>query len=328
MKRIVTGFLIFLALLFTGTVGYVVLEGCSLLDALYMTVITVTTVGYGEVVPLTPGGRYFTIALIFIGVGFVLYLFTTITETVVEGGLRRILGRKKMEKKLARLKDHYIVCGYGRIGKVICSVLKENKRPFVVIESDPNQIGQIEDQGYLVLQGEAANDDQLIAAGVKRARGLVAVVSSDANNVYITLSAKGLNPDLFILARSSGEDGSEVKLLRAGANKVISPYFIGATRMAHLLVRPTVIDFIDLTVSAGELGLRLEELRVSDQAAFVNKSLMDTGIRKEYDLIVVAIKRNQGEMLFNPGPDTRILEGDILVVLGEHSHIKDFEELL
>ncbi len=329
MKKTVTGLTILAALLFVGTTGYMVLEGSSMLDALYMTVITITTVGYGEVFPLGPSGRLFTIALIVVGVSFVLYLFGNITEAMVEGSLQRILGRKKMEKKVARLKDHYIVCGFGRIGKVICSVLKENNRAFAVIEHDQEQIRQIEELGYLSLQGEASNDEMLLAAGIKRAKGLIAVVSSDADNVYITLSAKGLNPNLFILARSSGEEGSEVKLLRAGANKVISPYYIGACRMAHLLVRPTVIDFIDLTVHAGELGLRLEEMRVTDKADFIkNKSLKETNIRKEYDLIVVAIKRDQGEMLFNPSPDTTILPGDILVVLGEHDHINSFEKLL
>ncbi|MCF6289977.1 MAG: potassium channel protein [Desulfobacterales bacterium] len=328
MRKTVTGLIILAAILFVGTTGYMVLEGSSMLNALYMTVITITTVGYGEVFPLSPSGKLFTIALIVVGVSFVLYLFGNITEAMVEGGLRRILGRKKMEKKVSRLKDHYIVCGFGRIGKVICSVLKENNRPFAVIEHDPEQIQQIEELGYLSLQGEASNDEMLLAAGIKKAKGLIAVVSSDADNVYITLSAKGLNPNLFILARSSGEEGSEVKLLRAGANKVISPYYIGACRMAHLLVRPTVIDFIDLTVHAGELGLRLEEMRVTDKAAFAGKSLKDTNIRKEHDLIVVAIKRDQGEMLFNPGPDTTILQDDILVVLGEHDHIKAFEKLL
>jgi voltage-gated potassium channel len=251
-----------------------------------------------------------------------------ITEAMVEGGMQTYLGRRNMEKKLADIKDHYIVCGFGRIGKVICKILHENNRSFIIIENDPDEVKAIDELGYLVLNGDATNDDILIKAHINVARSLIAVTSSDADNVYIILSAKGLNQDIFILARSSGKPGAETKLLRAGANKVISPYDIGARRMAQSIVRPTVIDFIDLTVHHGELGLRLEELLVSEKATFVNKTLMDSGIRQEHDLIVVAIKRNKGEMLFNPNPNTEILAGDILVVLGEHANIHGLEKKL
>jgi voltage-gated potassium channel len=321
MKKILIAIANLFGILIVGTAGYMVLEHSSLLDGLFMTVITITTVGYSETIPLSTAGRYFTIFLIMVGAGLVLYLFGKITEAMVEGGLQTYMGRKTMNKKVAGLKDHFIVCGFGRIGKVICQILHENKRPFVVIENDPAEVLTIEDVGYLVIEGDAASDETLEKAGVKKAKGLIAVVSSDANNVYIILSAKGLNPKLFVLARSSGEDGTETKLLRAGADKVISPYFIGATRMAQIIVRPTVIDFIDLAVNAGELGLRIEELYVSDKAKLLNMSLLDSGIRKDHDLIVVAIKREHGEMLFNPSPQALILQGDILVVLGEQDHI-------
>ena len=233
-----------------------------------------------------------------------------------------------MEKRVAALKDHYIVCGFGRIGKVICKNLKESKLPFVVVESDTQEVQKIDELGYLALPGNASSDEMLLKAGIKQAKGLIAVVSSDAENVYIILSAKGLNPKLFIMARSSGTEGAETKLLRAGANKVVSPYSIGAHRMAQLVVRPTVVDFLDLTVSGGELGLRLEELRVSEHSPLAGKRLMDSGLRKEYDLIVVAIKREDGDMQFNPKPQTSILPGDILVVLGEHEHITALEKQL
>lgn len=230
-----------------------------------------------------------------------------------------------MKKKVARLKNHFIVCGFGRIGKVICQILDENKRPFVVIEKNPHKIQAISDKGFLVLEGEASTDQTLKDAGVERAKGLIAVVSSDADTVYITLSARGLRPDLFIMARSSGDEGAEQKLLRAGANKVFSPYFIGATRMAQQLVRPTVIDFVDLAVQGGELGLRLEEMEVSEKSKLVGKILLDTGIRKNHNLIVVAIKRHHGEMLFNPNPHTEIKASDILVLLGNQDSIKNLE---
>ena len=328
MKKIFISIFILVMILIYGTSGYMLIEDSSLTDAVYMTVISITTVGFSEVIPLSPAGKYFTMVLIFGGVGLFLFIVSLITQAMVEGGLQTFLGRRHMEKKLASLKDHYIVCGFGRIGKVISKILHENKRTFVIIENNPEEIKSIEELGYLVLDGDSTSDDTLLKAHINEAKALIAVTSSDADNVYIILSARGQNPNIYILARSSGKKGAESKLLRAGANKVFSPYEIGARRMAQSLVRPTVIDFIDLTVHDGELGLRLEELRVSDKATFANKSLMESGIRSEYDLIVVAIKREKGEMLFNPNPGTEILSGDILVVLGEHDNIQGLEKRL
>ena len=319
MKKILVSALILLIILSYGTSGYMLIEDSNLTDSLYMTVISITTVGFSEVIPLSPAGKYFTIFLIFGGVGFFLYIVSMITEAMVEGGLQSFL---------AGLKDHFIVCGFGRIGKVISKILHENKRTFVIIENNPEEIKAIEELNYLVLQGDSTSDDTLDKAHISTAKALIAVTSSDADNVYVILSARVLNPNIYILARSSGKKGAESKLLRSGANKVFSPYEIGARRMAQSLVRPTVIDFIDLTVHDGELGLRLEELQVSDKATFANKSLLQSGIRSEHDLIVVAIKREKGEMLFNPNPNTDILPGDILVVLGEHTNIQSLEKKL
>jgi voltage-gated potassium channel len=327
-RRIIDGIVLLLLIVSFGTGGFMLIEGGALLDSLYMTVITITTVGYGEVVHLGTGGRIFNIFLILIGVAFVLYMFSKITEDVVEGGLRATIGRMKMKKDVAKLRNHYIVCGYGRIGKVICKILEENNRSFVVIEKSPHKIQAIVDQGYLVLEGEASDDQTLKDAGIMAARGLIAVVSSDADTVYISLSARGIRPDLFIMARSSGEEGAETKLLRAGANKVLSPYYIGATSMAQQLVRPTVIDFIDLAVHGGELGLRLEEMLVAPEAKLAGSTLMNSEIRKKHDLIVVAIKSLQGEMHFNPTPDTMLNGGDTLVVLGKQDNIKKLESEL
>src|SRR5210317_421167 len=328
MKKILTSIVILLLILIYGTSGYMFIEDTSLTDALYMTVISITTVGFSEVMPLSPAGKYFTMFLIFGGVGLFLFIVSLITQAMVEGGLQTYLGRRHMEKKLAVLKDHYIVCGFGRIGKVISKILHENRRTFVIIENNPDEIAAIEELGYLVLRGDSTSDDILKKSNINDAKALIAVTSSDADNVYVILSARVLKPDIYILARSSGKKGAETKLLRAGANKVFSPYEIGARRMAQAIVRPTVIDFIDLTVHDGELGLRLEELQVSDKATFANKTLMQSGIRSEHDLIVVAIKREKGEMLFNPNPNTEILPGDILVVLGEHTNIQGLEKKL
>jgi voltage-gated potassium channel len=328
MKKILISFFVLFMILVFGTSGYMLIENSNLTDAIYMTAISITTVGFSEVIPLSPVGKYFTIVLVFGGVGLFLFIVSLITQAMVEGGLQTYLGRRHMEKQLSVLKDHYMVCGFGRIGKVISKILHENKRTFVIIENDPEEVKVIEELGYLVLQGDSTSDDVLQKAHIDKAKVLIAVTSSDADNVYVILSARVLNPNIYILARSSGKKGAESKLLRSGANKVFSPYEIGARRMAQSLVRPTVIDFIDLTVHDGELGLRLEELRVSDKATFANKSLMESGIRSEYDLIVVAIKREKGEMLFNPNPGTDILPGDILVVLGEHDNIQGLEKRL
>ncbi|MFC1827100.1 potassium channel family protein [Thermodesulfobacteriota bacterium] len=328
MNKILIGVISLFVILICGTSGYMLIEGTSLTDAIYMTVISITTVGFSEVIPLSPPGKYFTILLIFGGVGFFLYMVSLITEAMIEGGLYTFLGRRLMEKKLDVMKGHYIVCGFGRIGKVISKILHESKRTFVIIENNPDEIKIIEELGYLVLQGDSTNDDMLKKAHIMDAKALIAVTSSDADNVYVILSARGLKPDIYILARSSGKKGAEIKLLRAGANKVFSPYEIGARRMAQSLMRPTVIDFLDLTVHEGELGLRLEELQVSEKATLVNKTLMESGIRSEHDLIVVAIKRQKGEMLFNPHSDTDILTGDILVVLGEQTNIQSLEKKL
>jgi voltage-gated potassium channel len=312
---------IFISLVLTGTLGYMYLENMDFWTGMYLTIITVFTVGYGDFVPVHPSGRIFTIFLVVSSVSFVFYTFSKITETMIEGELRGLYKRRKMNKEIARLRDHYIVCGFGRIGKEICKILQEHHRPFLVIEKDEAEIKTLEELGYLRMHGEAADDDVLQAAGIDKARGLVSVVASDADNLYITLTARGLNPHLYIMARSSGGHGVQTKLKRAGATKVISPYSIGARRMAHLIVKPTVSDFIDLTMRAGELDLMMEELLVSPTSHLNNKNLIESEIRKKYDVIVVAIKRQDGSMLFNPKPDSIILSGDILIVLGATDHI-------
>jgi len=288
---------------------------------MYLTVITITTVGYGDMVPKHASGKILTALLIFCGGGVVMYTFSKITETMVEGRLRNLLEKNKMDKRVMQLNDHHIVCGFGRIGMEICQILSANNKPFIVIENNEEVVKEIEKHGYIFMKGEAADDDILLKAQIEKASSLIAVVSSDADNLFITLSARVLNPKLYIMARSSGATGADTKLERAGASKVISPYNIGARRMAQLLIRPTVIDFIDLTMHAGELGLRMEELLVTKKAPMANKNLIESGIRQKYDVIVVAIKRKGGKMHFNPGPKTIIRPGDILIVLGEHNQI-------
>jgi voltage-gated potassium channel len=321
MRKIIIIATIFVLLVLTGTLGYMYLENTGFWMGMYLTIITVFTVGYGDIVPIHPSGRIFTVFLVITSVAFVFYTFTKITETMIEGELRGLYKRRKMNKEIARLREHYIVCGFGRIGKEICKILQEHRRPFLVIEKDEEEIKTLEELGYLRLQGDGADDEVLQAAGIERAKGLVSVVASDADNLYITLTARGLNPELYIMARSSGSPGVQTKLKRAGATKVISPYSIGARRMAHLIVRPTVTDFIDLTMRAGELDLMMEELKVSPASHLNGKNLIESEIRKKYDVIVVAIKRQNGTMLFNPRSETVIMAGDILIVLGASDHI-------
>jgi voltage-gated potassium channel len=329
MNKILQGLTVFVLIGIFGSVGYMTIEGASFLDALYMTIITVTTVGYREVVPLSPAGKVFTIVLILIGVSFVFYVFGKFTETIVEGGLRKALGRINMDKRLAKVKDHYVVCGYGRIGKVICESFREAGRSFVIIDNDPDEIAKIVKEKFLFVEGEAADDENLVRAGVQRAQGLVSVVSSDADNVYITLSAKELNPKLLILSRASGHKGADTKLRRAGADKVISPYDIGARQMANMILRPNVDAFLDLTVRANKLGLLLEEIVIPESAPFVNRSLADSGLRKNYDIIVVAIKRkSNGDMIFNPSYLATIGPGDTIIVLGDKNNINRLEKEL
>lgn len=314
------------AVIVAGTAGYALIEGWPLFDALYMTVITLATVGFKEVHDLSPQGKAFTISLIIFGVGVITYAAGSVIQFMVEGQLVQVVGRKKMEKQIAKLKDHYIVCGFGRIGQMICKEFQARPVPFVVVEKNPHLCERLTREGCLFVQGNATDDDTLLAAGIERARGLITAVTSDTDNVYITLTARGLNPQLYILARA-GEEGAEVKLMRAGASKVISPYTIGAARMAHAILRPSVVDFIELATTRENLALQLEEIDVAPTSALVGKTLVTAGIRQTMGIIIVAIKQPDGHMLFNPVPATEINAGSVLIILGERLAITQLEQI-
>jgi len=309
-----------------GTTGYSVIEGWGAFDSLYMTVITLATVGFHEVHQLSDQGKAFTILLIIFGAGMIAYSVGSLIRFTVEGELRQLLGRKKLEKQISKLVDHYIICGYGRIGNLICKEFTARPLPFVVVEKDPQLCLRLHNEGYLFVEGDATDDDTLIAAGIRQAKGLITAVTSDTENVYITLTARGLNPGLFILARA-GEEGSELKLRRAGASKVISPYTIGATRMAQAILRPSVVDFIEIATAGHNLELQLEEIRVRGGSRLVGKSLMTSGIRKDLGIIIVGIKKGDGQMVFNPASETRIETGDILITLGESPAIQNLDAI-
>jgi len=322
-KKVAKGFVILVVILFIGSLGYMSIEGWGFLDSLYMTVITITTVGFGEVREVTVIGRVFTIFIIFFGIGIIAYILGMVAQAMVELQVRSIFGRRKLGLKIRSIKNHYIICGFGRIGKIITRELKANDMPMVVIDNDPEEkeIFEAEDIPYLV--DDATSEEVLLEAGVERARGLVSVVASDADNLFITITARGLNPKLFILARAD-EEHTEKKLLRAGANKVVMPYLIGGYKMAQTIIKPAVTDFIDFAVDNREMGLEMEELVVSEKSRLNGATLVDSGIRKEMDVIIVAIRTKEGEMRFNPSSQTRIEAGDTLISLGK-SH--DLEKL-
>jgi voltage-gated potassium channel len=318
--------LILVAIVSLGTVGYTLIEGWSLFDSLYMTIITLATVGFREVSPLSNEGKAFTILLIIFGASIIAYAVGSLLRLTVEGELRQILGRKKVEKQIGKIDAHYIVCGYGRIGNLICKEFQAKPLPFVVVEKDPALCERLSAENVLFVQGDATDDVTLEAAGIRRAKGLITAVTSDTENVYITLTARGLNPSLFILARS-GEEGSELKLRRAGASKVISPYVIGATRMAQAILRPSVVDFIEIATAGHNLELQLEEIRVRSSSRLAGKNLLNAGIRKDLGIIIVGIKKGDGSMVFNPASETVIEAGDILITLGESPAILNLEQI-
>jgi voltage-gated potassium channel len=311
-----------------GTVGYMTLEHWNFLDSLYMTVITISTVGFSEVNPVSNQGRILTMTVLISGLGVLAYVVGTLTRTLVEGQLLEVMGRKKLERQIQKLKGHYIICGYGRVGRIICEEIKKSRpTPLVVIDSDSTLTPLIEEDGYLYYLGDATSEETLLKAGILSAKGLATALDSEADNVYITLTAKGLNPELFVLARA-GRRGSEIKLERAGADRVISPHQIGGFRMAQALLRPNVAEFIDFATHDPDIGMNMEEIPVRADSQFSDISLVDSGIRQQFDLIIVAIKKASGEMIFNPASHTRIQIGDTLIALGQRSNLIKLERLL
>jgi len=328
-KKVIMCVVFGMSIIWIGTFGFMLLENFSFLEAIYMTVITLCTVGHREVKPLSPRGMVFNIFLILFGVGTMLYIVGTFAQVMIEGQIRNILGRKKLEKKILNLKDHYIVCGYGRMGSIVSQEIKERNKPLVVVEKDENAIASLDAEGYLYILGDATLENVLQQAGIEKAKGLVTVLASDVENVYVTLTARGLNPGLFILARAS-EIGSDKKLMRAGASKVVSPYYLSGRKMAREILQPTITNFIELVMAQrGEsIDLQMEEILVGGESEIVNTTLKDSKIRQDYNLIVIAIKKRSGEMLYNPTFEAKIEAGDTLVALGPGPNLDKLAERL
>jgi voltage-gated potassium channel len=313
-------------LVVAGTAGYCLLEGWSAFDAFYMTVITITTVGFMEVHPLSTPGRAFTSLLALGGVFTLLYAATSVIRAVVSGEIGGSLGRQRMERRLAELAGHAIVCGYGRMGRLVCSEFSNLGMPFVIIDQQAAVLADFRDSHGMALQGDATDDHVLRRAGVERAKVLVTVAASDAANLYITMSARLLNEKLFIVARSE-EAEAEPKLMRAGANRVVSPYVIGGQRMAQAVLRPNVMDFIELATRSDYLDVQIEEARVEAGSALAGRSLKDSRLRQDLGIIIVAIRKPDGKMVFNPAPEVAIEVGDLLITLGHRDQLDRLEAM-
>lgn len=314
-------------LVIVGTLGYHLIEDdYSLFDALYMTVITLSSIGYGEVHPLSERGRIFTIFLILGGVFTFFYSFMEIIRTIVSGEIADILGKQQMERALAQLNNHIIVCGYGRMGRLVCREFSLLEKPFVVIDRNPEALRDFQLPHGFALVGDATSDDTLKQAGIERAHSLVTVMASDADNLFTTMSARLLDSKLTIVARVEDMQ-SEQKLIRAGANRVVSPYQIGGARVAHAVLKPTVVDFIELTTQTEHIELQLEEFKIDPHSALAGRALRDTRLRADHGIIVVAIKKTTWHMLFNPPPETILEVGDILVAIGSRDHLSTLSTL-
>lgn len=312
--RIRIGAAILTAVVILGTLGFVILEHAAFIEALYMVVITISTVGFREVVPLSEAGRVLTMALIVVGVGTLFFTAAAVLETAVEN----ISGRRRahMEQQTRRLTDHTIVCGWGRVGQGVWEIHQERSVPCVVIERDREAAEQARAAGALVVEGDATHDETLEAAGIEKAKSLVAAVDSDSDNLVIVLSAKALHPDLLVVARASDKE-AEHKLLLAGADRAVSPQSVGARRLASLVIQPELADFIDLIARRGPVEYRVQRVAVRDGCGLAGKSLREAAVRKRSGAMVLAVERVQtGELDFNPDPDLILVAGDVLVGVG------------
>ena len=326
LRRLRLALLSLVALVALGTLGYAVIEGWSVLDALYMTVITLATVGYREVHALSSAGKVFTIVLICFGVSMVFWAVASLFEIIVGEQLWHTLMRRKMENEITKLRDHYIICGFGRMGQEIARVFRRSNVPHAVIEINPEQVPKLVEQRIPFIEGNASDDKVLLAAGIKRAKGLVTVAPRDEDNVFVTLTARGLNPDLFIVARSIQEE-NEGKLRTAGANRVMSPYVSGGRRMAFAVLRPHVLEFLDATIHADDVEFELEDVEVTAESPFAGKPISQSRIRESCGATILAIRAADASLNYNPCSDTVLREGDVLILVGTSEELAAVESL-
>jgi voltage-gated potassium channel len=314
-RRILFALLAVIVAMGFGAIGFQLIEGWSILDSLYAAAQTVTTVGYGDVTPATRNGRIFAMVFMLAGVGVVLYALTTTVHAIVQSELVATFGERRQSRKMSKLRNHFIICGAGRVGSHLVRTLLNSNEDFVVIERDSQTVAELTELGVIVMVRDATLEETLREAGVEVARGLAACLPDDADNVYVVLTARDLNPNLHIVARAA-EEQAEAKLIRAGANRVVAPTIIGGHRMAMALTKPAVDDFIG-SITANKLGLAFEEVKVDLASRLVGHKLSETNIRSELDIVVVSIRRADGQILFNPSGDAAISSGDILIAIGQ-----------
>jgi voltage-gated potassium channel len=324
--------LIFAALMGTliafGTVGFIIIEHYHWFDALYMTVITLTTVGYYEVKALSTAGRAFNMVLLLVGVNTILFGMGMLTSTIFELQLDHYFARKRTKRMIDSLNGHYIICGFGRVGRGAAMELLRSGQPIVVVDNDEDRIEMVMKSGMLGVLADATKDETLRGVGIEKARGLVAALATDADNLFLTLSAKTLSPLLNVATRVN-DDESDSKLRRAGADVVISPYGVTGTRLAQAMVRPHVTQFLDHAMFDAGVDLGIEQLRIDEGSEFAQRSLRDLKeLRKSYGISVLAIRRGSGQMVFNPDADAEIHPGDHLIVMGKNSSLQQVEKLL
>ncbi len=321
-RRLRIALLVLAGIMIVGTIGYLIL-GFPLLDAAYQAVTTLTTVGFREVHPLSDAGKIFTIVLILFGVGTALYALGVLIQTLVEGDLRGVFGRKRMDRKIADLHDHVIVCGWGRVGRAIAKEIGD-AAPIVVLDRDAERLG---DSPHPWLAGDVTDDAVLLAAGLPRARALVAALDTDAGNLFVTLSARALRPDLFIVSRVRVEESVE-KLVRAGADRVVNPQSIGGSRMAAFVLQPHVTEFLDVVMHDRDIEFRLEEVTVPATSSVVGRTLRESQIRDLTGALVLALRDSAGEFVSNPAPEQPIAAGDVLIAIGTSAELVELGRLV
>jgi voltage-gated potassium channel len=331
MNRLARRFVLIVVAIVTtlsiGTVGFTVIDGYPPFDAFYMTLTTMTTVGYGEIHPLSHAGRVFNSFLIVFGVTTIFIAIGAMTQTIIELEFGDAIGKRRKKRMIDNLKDHYIICGFGRVGRGAAIELSHAGVPFVVVDIDPDRVERAMHAGMLAMSADSTHDETLRLVGIERARGLVAALATDADNLFVLLSAKGLNPKIYVATRAA-EEGAEAKMRRAGADAVFAPYAITGHRLAQSLLRPHVVQFLDFTTKDVGEDIAIEQVRVSASSEMVSKTIKEMQLGKEVGVIVMAIRKENGEMVFNPPADTAVQGGDYLIVMGRPANLRALETLL
>jgi voltage-gated potassium channel len=321
--RLVLASALMVAIFLAGTIGYRLVEGATWWDAFFMTVITLTTVGYGEVFPLSRPGEVFTVVLLFAGLGMFLLLATDVARTVIEWEIRQVLGRARRSRMIEKMSNHEVVCGWGRMGRAVVDELRRGGREVVVVERNPERVQRLRDEGIPVVEGDTTSESALRGARIESAHGLVSCVNDDAHNVYTVLTARSLNPRLFIVARAT-EESAENRILQAGADRVVNPYHLGGTRLAHLMAKPAIVSFFDASLGKRE-DLQLDQVALGVNSPVAGRSLVDANLRKRWGVGVVAIQRGK-DVISSPDAEFILKQGDVLVLFGSLQQIQAFEK--